>query len=509
LTSEDIIEIEDLYVNFCTRNGVVQALDGLNLKIRRGETLGLVGESGCGKSVTANSILRLVPSPPGQVGKGRILFRPPIELGSRFQALWDLESKGGTDGPEAIRARGEYEDQLRVNHMVLSSQRDGYRRLRELESRQGRNAEDTEAARAAHLGDLNRFNILDIPEEDLRRIRGKAISMIFQEPMSSLNPVITAGDQISEAILLHERKDLAAAVVERFEREAQALRDYKRTRKVKGKDDDLRCSGCGTLVRSYHEYCPQCNSSFYARAVPLSRLRLRILGRLYQRMTRRPDDRLLLVMAKLPLLRRYEGALEQEATKKAIDMLALVRVPDPVHVAGSYPFELSGGMQQRVMIAMALACRPQLLIADEPTTALDVTIQAQILRLMRELQEAMGTSILLITHNFGIVAESCDRVGVMYAGNIVELASSREIFKEPLHPYTQGLLAAIPRIDTELPRLETIEGNVPDLTNPPAGCRFHPRCPYAMDACRKEKPLMNEVRPGHAVACHLYAEVKT
>lgn len=508
MTVEDIIEIEDLYVNFYTQNGVVRALDGVNLKIRKGETLGLVGETGCGKSVTANSIMRLVPSPPGRVEKGRILFSPPIEQRARFQRLLDLELEKGPDDPEALRAREEYEDYLRVTSMVLSSQREGYEKLRELESTKGRNTEETKAARAAYLDDLKAFNILDLPEEDLRRIRGNVISMIFQEPMASLNPVFTAGDQVSEVILLHERKDLAAGVVKRFKQEDRALHEYKKARRIRKADGSIGCSECDALVPSYHEYCPSCNGSFYARIAPLARVRLRILGRLYRRMSIRPDDRLLGLMSKVPLLRRYERSLKEEASKKAIDMLTLVQVPDPVNVAMSYPYELSGGMQQRVMIAMALACKPQLLIADEPTTALDVTIQAQILKLMRGLQKDQGTSILMITHNLGIIAEVCDRVGVMYAGNMVELGLNHEIFKEPLHPYTQGLLSAIPRIDTDLPRLEAIEGTVPNLVNPPTGCRFHPRCPYMMDICGKQKPPMQEVRPGHAVACHLYSEVR-
>jgi len=175
-------------------------------------------------------------------------------------------------------------------------------------------------------------------------------------------------------------------------------------------------------------------------------------------------------------------------------------------VLTSYPHELSGGMQQRVTIAMALACKPRMLIADEPTTALDVTIQAQILNLMRELQEEMETSILLITHNLGVVAETCHRVGVMYAGNMAEIATVEEVFKEPLHPYTQGLMNSIPKLSGETARLEIIEGNVPNLVHPPSGCRFNPRCPFSMEVCRKVNPPLMEVSPGHFVSCHLYTE---
>jgi peptide/nickel transport system ATP-binding protein len=185
-------------------------------------------------------------------------------------------------------------------------------------------------------------------------------------------------------------------------------------------------------------------------------------------------------------------------------MLRLVRIPDPQNVVRSYPHELSGGMQQRVMIAMALSCKPMMLIADEPTTALDVTIQAQILRLIKDLQQETGTSVLLITHNLGVVAEACDRVGIMYAGTIAEVGDVRSVFKEPLHPYTQGLMNSIPNLLSKSERLETIEGNVPNLIRPPPGCRFNPRCPYAMDVCRRVKPTSVEVRPGHTVSCHLY-----
>ena len=207
------------------------------------------------------------------------------------------------------------------------------------------------------------------------------------------------------------------------------------------------------------------------------------------------------------ILRRYRRLMIIEANDRAMRMLRLVRIPDPKNVMKSFPHELSGGMQQRVMIAIALSCRPQLLIADEPTTALDVTIQAQILKLIQELQDEMDTSVLMITHNLGIVAEVCDRVGVMYAGCLVERASTDSIFKEPLHPYTQGLMNAIPKLDLELSRLETIEGNVPNLINPPSGCRFHTRCPYVMEHCKKEKPQLIDIAPGHSVACHLYGGV--
>ncbi|MBI0584040.1 MAG: ATP-binding cassette domain-containing protein [Methanomassiliicoccus sp.] len=463
---ETIIEIEDLYVNFYTKSGIVYALDGVNLKINRGEAMGLVGESGCGKSVTANSILRLVPSPPGKIEKGHILFNMPPGVKMKKERVDEKIKNMDDDHPEAIRLRHEIKEEL------------------------------------------EEYDIVRKPEDDLRKVRGKAISMIFQEPMSSLNPVFTAGYQISEAILLHERAELATAVLERIERQKSALNDYNHVKKVDKGGRDLHCSNCNTQVDYNAEYCPQCNGSFAVKLMPsASRIKLDAYGKLYKRMKANPNDRMLRVMSRIPLVRRYEKPMKYEANERAVNMLRLVRVPDPVNVSTSYPYELSGGMQQRVMIAMALACKPQLLIADEPTTALDVTIQAQIIKLMRELQKDTGTTILMITHNLGIIAEICDRVGVMYAGNIVELSSKRELFKEPLHPYTLGLLAAIPRIDTDLPRLETIEGNVPNLAKPPTGCRFHPRCPYSMGICTQEKPRMTEITPGHSVACHLYTEV--
>lgn len=462
MSSETIIEIEDLYVNFYTKSGTVYALDGVNLKINRGEALGLVGESGCGKSVTANSILRLVPSPPGKIEKGYILYNMPPEVREKKERA-DAKLKGmDENAPDAVRMKEELK------------------------------------------AELAKYDIVQKPVEELRKVRGKAISMIFQEPMSSLNPVFSAGYQIAEAILLHERSELAASVLERIDQK----NDSKYVKKVDNGGKDTRCSGCNAKVEHDAKYCPQCKGYFGAKGIPgANGLKLNTYRKLYKRMKANPDDRLLRFMSKVPLLRRYERPMVEEANERAVNMLRLVRVPDPVNVSRSYPYELSGGMQQRVMIAMALACKPKLLIADEPTTALDVTIQAQIIKLMRELQKDTGTTILMITHNLGIIAEICDRVGVMYAGNIVELSSKRELFKEPLHPYTLGLLAAIPRIDTDLPRLETIEGNVPNLAKPPSGCRFHPRCPYAMGICSRDKPVMREITPGHSVACHLYTEV--
>jgi peptide/nickel transport system ATP-binding protein len=323
--SDILISIRGLKTNFYTYSGVVKALDGIDLDIYKNETVGLVGETGCGKSVTALSIIRLIQWPPGRIDEGSIIF----------------EGK-----------------------------------------------------------DLLKFS-----NDEMRSIRGNKISMIFQEPMNSFNPVFTIGDQIAEVIILHQKLDA------------------------------------------------------------------------------------------------------KTANKKAVEMLAFTGIPAPERVAKSYPHELSGGMLQRAMISMALACKPALLIADEPTTALDVTIEAQILELMRDLKAKTGSSILMITHDLGIIAEVCDRVGVMYAGNIVELSSVKEIFAHPMHPYTIGLIGSIPKFNqAKGVRLDTIAGSVPNLVYPPPGCRFNPRCTKAMDICKREKPKMVEIENGHMVACHLYKE---
>jgi len=324
MKNESLITIEDLKTYFFTEEGTVPAVDGISFSIEQGKTLGLVGESGCGKSVTSLSIMRLIP-PPGKIVGGRIIF----------------------DG----------------------------------------------------------MDLLNLSEQEMRKIRGNKISMIFQEPMTSLNPVFTIGTQISEAVQLHQNLD------------------------------------------------------------------------------------------------RYS------AKERAIEMLRLVGIPSPELRFNEYPHQLSGGMRQRVMIAMALACNPKLLIADEPTTALDVTIQAQILELIRDLRERFGMSVLLITHNLGVVAETADNVAVMYAGRIVEYGTVLDIFKRPKHPYTWGLLQAIPRLDTDRERLLTIEGTVPDMLNLPSGCKFSPRCMFVKPQCEESEPLLEEVEDGHFARCWRMKEI--
>ena len=320
-----LLKIRNLHTYFFLDEGVLRAVDGIDLDLEEGETLGLVGESGCGKSVTALSILQLIPSPPGKVVKGEIFF-------------------------------------------------------------EGR-------------------DLLALSETEMRKIRGRSISMIFQEPMTCLNPVFQVGDQISEILRLHE------------------------------------------------------------------------------------------------------GISRKEAWERSIEMLRMVGIPSPERRVKEYPHHLSGGMRQRAMIAMAVACSPRLMIADEPTTALDVTIQAQILELMTSLKQERAMSLILITHNLGVIAETVQNVMVMYAGRILEYADVRSIFVNPRHPYTQGLLNSIPRVDkedTKKERLEAIPGLVPSLLDLPKGCKFLERCKYAFDPCAGEEPPLREDDSGHFVRCWLY-----
>ena len=322
---ENLLEIRNLRTSFQTEDGRVQAVDDVSLGIKPGEVVGLVGESGCGKTVTSLSILQLLASPPASIDSGEIIFN-------------------GTD-------------------------------------------------------------LLKLSPDEMRRIRGNEIAMIFQEPMTSLNPVFTIGNQLMEAIQLHQQLS------------GSALRE------------------------------------------------------------------------------------------RAIEMLKLVGIPRAEEVIDEYPHRFSGGMRQRAMIAMALSCNPKLLIADEPTTALDVTIQAQILKLMQDLRERIQTAVLFITHDLSVIAEMADRVLVMYAGKVVEEADVFTLFHEPQHPYTQGLIRSRPAIDTEQERLLYIPGNVPNPLEMPGGCPFHPRCPHAMEVCRGQMPPRRTLKDGHAVSCWLHEEV--
>lgn len=357
---------------------------------REGKILGLVGETGCGKSVTALSILRLI-RPPGRIEKGKIIFRMKDRLD---------------------------------------------------ESKQG-------------------MNLLDQDENFMQKIRGNEISMIFQEPSAALNPVYSISNQISESFLLHRQKELCQKALKRIE-------------------EDIK------------------KETFF-----LKKAILRMERGIYLKMIENPSSFFLKFLSFIPGVRRYNRRLLEEAKIESIEILRILGISHPEEVVMRYPHELSGGMQQRVVIAMALACNPTLLIADEPTSNLDVTIQAQILDLVRKLRQEFGSSILFITHDLGVVAEMCERVIVMYAGQIAEVAPVRSLFKRPLHPYTQGLLKSVPRPGRK-DRLQSIKGSVPNLISPPSGCRFHPRCPSVMTRCSGRKPSLKEIEKNRLVACYLY-----
>jgi peptide/nickel transport system ATP-binding protein len=382
---EKLVEIKEVSVNFYTYEGTVKALNRLSLDIFRGETLGLVGETGCGKTMTALSILRLI-MPPGKIENGAILFSPK--------------------GSEPV-------------------------------------------------------DLLAIDENAIRAIRGSKISMVFQEPGSALNPVFTIGDQISEVILLHKNHEMVSRALSTV--------------------SDL----AGT------------NNEWYA---PLFKIFWNVQAYLLSQLNSNPQALLPNAVSKLPFLRRFLWRINDEAKKKSVSMLKEVEIPDAERIVNYYPHQLSGGMKQRAVIAMALACSPGFLIADEPTTALDVTIQAQILDLLQRLKDEFKSSVLYITHDLGVAAAICDRIGVMYGGNIVELAGTEEIFDRPLHPYTRALLAAVPRPGEE-PR--PIPGFIPDPLSPPSGCPFHPRCELAREICSAQNPVLREVSPGHMVSCHM------
>ncbi len=360
--SPQILKVSGLKVSFHTYAGEVKALDGVELTVRKGEIVGLVGESGCGKSVTSLSIVGLLP-PNAVVAGGEVLFE-------------------GSD-------------------------------------------------------------VLRMSREGLRRLRMSDIAMVFQDPMTYLNPVLTVGSQIQEildqdpGIFLSE---MVQSMLDEFGKGVTPAPEFTRERL----EEIKRTAKAGRRERQN-------------------------------------------------LARAY-----------VLKMLKKVRLPEPERVFRLYPFELSGGMRQRAMIAMALIRRPKLLIADEMTTALDVTVQAQILQLLRELRRELDASVLLITHDLAVVAEVCDRVAVMYAGNVIEVADVAELYANPLHPYTQGLLASVPRVDSEVRDRPSITGSVPNLIFPPTGCRFHPRCPKAFDRCPRVKPALTEVKQGHLVACLLF-----
>jgi peptide/nickel transport system ATP-binding protein len=364
---ESVLTVTDLNVTFHTYAGDVKALDGVELSVKRGELLGLVGESGCGKSVTALAIVGLLP-------------------------------------PNAEIISGDVQ--------------------------------------------LDGVKLLGLGKEDLRRARLRDVAIVFQDPMTYLNPVLSIGLQITEIIASQPDLFTTELVKDRLE-EIDATEKLTKELEPGMRAEREKLRG--------------------AQADRLGNDELKRLARHY-----------------------------------AISILKSVKLPEPDKVFRMYPYELSGGMRQRAMIAMALVRRPKLLLADEITTALDVTVQAQILQLLQELKRTIDTSVILITHDLAVVAEVCDRVAVMYAGNVVEVASVEELFRNPLHPYTKGLLASVPRVDVTFEEQKSIQGSVPDLIYPPTGCRFHPRCPKAFARCPAAKPPVIEVSPGHLVSCFLY-----
>ncbi|MFQ6125457.1 MAG: ABC transporter ATP-binding protein, partial [Candidatus Heimdallarchaeota archaeon] len=307
---------------------------------------------------------------------------------------------------------------------------------------------------------------LSLDETTLRSIRGKEISMIFQEPSSALNPLFTVGEQIAEVLLQHRKEEFIRNTLETIEKDLQ--------------------------MTTFRFFSPAIIYKFQKN--------------LYNKMLKNPKSLLPRFFSRIPIFRRFQNRLKREVRKEIIRIIGEMKIPDPERVVDYYPHELSGGMQQRVVIAMALACNPKILISDEPTTSLDVTVEAQILHLIRELKKKFDSSILYITHDMGVVAEMCDRVAIMYAGSVVEIAEVVEAFKKPLHPYTKALLESIPRPGKEF---KSIRGMVPNLINPPSGCRFHPRCPHAMPICSRVIPKIIEVeKNGHFVACHLYYDAE-
>lgn len=499
------VEVKKLKTQFFTSKGIVKALDGVTLGIRRGEIFGLVGESGCGKSVTASSIMDLIPDPPGKIMEGSIFI-------DGFNILSDLH---------------------RLSKVIIKSET------------------NVKVKRNKRL--IKRHNFI------LSQIRGKTVSMIFQEPSLSLNPVLSIGSQIEEAVLLHSRVEIANAILRRSQitendirnflestssytdpyKKRGAVRVWCRNYGVAELDERiyeavLSNNDIGVIAKEILSLINESNQNIDLVAIGLARDYYRYeedlfrLNRdLIQAESEGNREKIEKVQNKILdlkksvgseffgyklmrkfLKRKYEKPFRIAARNRAIEMLELVNIPEPERILDSFPHELSGGMQQRAMIAMALATNPKMLIADEPTTALDVTTQAQILDLIKDLKNVTGSSILFITHDLAVIAEMCDRVGVMYGGNLVEEASVNDIFFNPKHPYTTGLLASIPREfgrERRNMKLNTIPGSVPNLITPPSGCRFHPRCKFAMDICSEKKPKLVNIDTGHKVACFLYS----
>ncbi len=492
------LEARDLKTYFFTYEGVVRALDGVSLLLRRGETTGLVGETGSGKSVTALTLTRLVPDPPGRIFSGHVYL----------------------DGADLLRG--------------LETEAT-YRQVR-----------GTKRVRVKR-----RFRRILHANERMEAVRGRGIAMIFQEPTQALNPVFSISNQVSEILFLHHGRAIldemlaatpdAPAVAGALDALAEATRAGRAIAYRELAEELGRAAGSSRLATEAYYIADGPASPVVKRRrlmLAVDHLRLTPTQRRYLAHRRRlvdlrertndlrlrelrtgsaPEAEAFRLRARttgerfshfyfgLWGLRRWvRRPLDQELYWRVVRSLEGVRIANPDRVASGYPHELSGGMLQRVMIAMALSGDPAVLLADEPTTALDVTIQAQILELLDSLRKRVGTAILLITHDLAVVAEVADRVCVMYAGQIVERGPVKELFRRPLHPYTQSLLGSVPRVDRPDKELHAIPGTVPNLIDPPAGCRFHPRCPHAMPVCQGQRPPMTDEGSAHAVACYLY-----
>lgn len=500
-----LLRIEGLKTYFHTYEGVVRALEGIDLDVRRGETMGLVGETGCGKSVTALSVMRLIPSPPGKIEAGKVFLAEPLSV-TAFRKEYDKRF-----GSAQAEARKKELEKIKKDLEALGAGSSDAKR-KELKDR---------IAAITYSYDLLRKSTAE-----MNALRGDWMSMIFQEPMTALNPAYTIGDQISETIEMHQMDKLVGTVLKQLELERTASRGGKKARREQKKSrpravegdgetskkgealDRGACSSCGADARDDWGACTGCGARFVSRIPTVFyRQRLRIASSYYSRMRDNPNNIWAYLVRSNPITGRLQRRLRLAKTIWAEQALREVKIAEPKMVVRNYPHELSGGMRQRAMIAMMMACQPDLLIADEPTTALDVTVEAQILDLMKELQDTRGTSILLITHDMGIIAETCRRVAIMYAGYIVELAATEEIFARPMHPYTNALLKSIPKIGLKYmgerkKPLYVIPGMVPNLLTPPPGCRFHPRCERALDVCKSEVPALRELAPGHFVECH-------
>ena len=402
-----LLDVQDLITYFYTEEGIVKAVEGVTFQIYEDEVLGLVGETGCGKSVTALSILQLI-RPPGEIVGGKVLFQ-------------------GLD-------------------------------------------------------------LLKKTSEEIQKFRGNQITMIFQDPLNSLNPVMKVGNQIIEVYLNHKMDELYGEAGQLTE-EIDFIRS----------NLDLKKTLINQLKESITEIKDQMEDT-----------NEQIIDKKSLEIIQQKEDELSVLFKETKGLKKEYNEVKAKsnifsvARKWAAEIVKDVGIADPERILDRYPHELSGGMRQRVMIAIALACSPKLLIADEPTTALDVTIQSQILQLMKQLQKEYKTSILMITHDLGLISELCDRVAVMYSGYIVEYGSIFKLFKTPLHPYTNGLIRAIPRVEKRVDDLAIIPGMVPNLIYPPSGCRFHPRCEYCFEPCPTNNPKQIETEPGYFVACHLY-----